>query len=130
MLNAVLCYVEGCWAYFTTQPLNEQWGDDWNDVSYEHNAEEPYEGEDWQIYKLAFEGPYETPADMAGISSRYSVEMINNKEIPWLSPPQYSYSEVRPEPIYAGDTMMRFIDKVQSAGGEIYTRLEKDEDIV
>lgn len=26
----ILCYVEGCWAYFTTQALKDQWGDDWN----------------------------------------------------------------------------------------------------
>lgn len=26
-----LCYVEGAFAYFTTQNLQEQWGDDWDD---------------------------------------------------------------------------------------------------
>jgi hypothetical protein len=39
----VLCYIEGCWAYFTTQPLDKQWGDDWDDAPYEHNAGTPYE---------------------------------------------------------------------------------------
>jgi hypothetical protein len=39
----VLCYVDGPWAYFTTQPLREQWGDDWSDAPYEHNAGPPYE---------------------------------------------------------------------------------------
>lgn len=38
----VLCYVEGCWAFFTTKPLSDQWGDDWNDAPYEHNAGRPY----------------------------------------------------------------------------------------
>jgi hypothetical protein len=38
----VLCYVDGCWAFFTTKPLSEQWGDDWNDAPYEHNAGRPY----------------------------------------------------------------------------------------
>ena len=38
----VLCYVYGPWAYFTSRPLSEQWGDDWNDAPYEHNAGEPY----------------------------------------------------------------------------------------
>lgn len=37
-----LCYVKGCFAYFTSQPVEEQWGDDWNDAPYEHNAGEPY----------------------------------------------------------------------------------------
>lgn len=40
--NYVLCYVDGPWAYFTTQPLEDQWGDDWDDAPYEHNAGEPY----------------------------------------------------------------------------------------
>lgn len=38
-----LCYVEGAWAYFTTQALDEQWGDDWDDAPYESNAGHPYE---------------------------------------------------------------------------------------
>lgn len=33
-----LCYVDDGFAYFTTKPLTEQWGDDWNDAPYEHNA--------------------------------------------------------------------------------------------
>lgn len=45
MLNehAVPCYVEGNRAWFTTQSLDKQWGDDWNDAPYEHNAGRPYE---------------------------------------------------------------------------------------
>lgn len=43
MTQPMLCYVKEPWAYFTTQPLDKQWGDDWNDAPYEHNAEEPYE---------------------------------------------------------------------------------------
>lgn len=37
-----LCYVDGNRAYFTTQPLDQQWGDDWDDAPYEHNAGTPY----------------------------------------------------------------------------------------
>lgn len=40
--NAVLCYVESNQAYFTTQDLSKQWGDDWNDAPYELNAGLPY----------------------------------------------------------------------------------------
>jgi hypothetical protein len=40
--NAVLCYLDENWAYFTTQDLDKQWGDDWNDAPYEHNAGPPY----------------------------------------------------------------------------------------
>ena len=42
MKEPILCYVKGPWAYFTTQPLKKQWGDDWDDAPYEHNAGEPY----------------------------------------------------------------------------------------
>lgn len=38
----VLCYVDDKFAYFTTQELAKQWGDDWDDAPYEHNAGEPY----------------------------------------------------------------------------------------
>jgi hypothetical protein len=38
-----LCYVDRPWAYFTTQPITKQWGDDWDDAPYEHNAGTPYE---------------------------------------------------------------------------------------
>ena len=38
----VLCYVAANVAYFTTQALADQWGDDWNDAPYEHNAGTPY----------------------------------------------------------------------------------------
>lgn len=40
--KAVLCYVDGNKAWFTTKPLAEQWGDDWDDAPYEHNAGQPY----------------------------------------------------------------------------------------
>jgi hypothetical protein len=26
-----LCYIDGDKAYFTTQPVEEQWGDDWDE---------------------------------------------------------------------------------------------------
>ena len=37
-----LCYLTDIFAYFTTQELSKQWGDDWDDAPYEHNAGEPY----------------------------------------------------------------------------------------
>jgi hypothetical protein len=39
----ILCYATATWAFFTTRSLKEQWGDDWNDAPYEHNAGDPYE---------------------------------------------------------------------------------------
>ncbi len=92
----VLCYIGGRCAYFTTQALNKQWGDDWDDAPYEHNAEVPYEphvaGEDWEITRVVFEAPLDTPD--AGVSnSGYSVEMINRGDVAWLVPDQWGISK-------------------------------------
>jgi len=38
-----LCYVDGPWAWFTTQGLDTQWGDGWGKAPYEHNAGDPDE---------------------------------------------------------------------------------------
>jgi hypothetical protein len=82
----VLCYVEKCWAFFTRAPLSAQWGDDWDDAPYEHNAGWPYEEYtsngtrlDSRIVKIAFDSDLQTPADRGGGISRFSVEMINAK---------------------------------------------------
>lgn len=40
--DPILCYVEGNFAYFTSKPLEETSGDDWDDAPYEHNAEPPF----------------------------------------------------------------------------------------
>lgn len=40
-----LCYVHHNILYFTDS-FEKQWGDDWDDAPYEHNAGEPYEWED------------------------------------------------------------------------------------
>lgn len=65
LLDAQLCYVDRDTrtAYFTTQPLDSQWGDDWDDSPADCNAGHPYrysnhdhkEGrEPWQIIKIPF----------------------------------------------------------------------------
>ena len=118
--NAVLCYVDGPWAFFTTQSLENQWGDDWNDAPYEHNAGEPYgpcEGESWEIIRVAWEGPFITPDDGV-LNSRYSVEAINRGDIAWLRPVLWC---LKPgHPIHAGTTLREFIDNIISAEGMVY----------
>ena len=120
-----LCYVEESWAFFTTQPVADQWGDDWNDVPYEHNAERPYEWRPhsepkakWEIRKVAWEGPFETPADVAGCNSGYSVEMINRGCVAWLAPSRWADNPA--PPIHAGATLEEFCSAVVAAGGTIY----------
>lgn len=153
-----LCYIDDSkGAYFTTQPLEEQWGDDWNDAPYEHNAGPPYypcwhndydqrnnernkvkpgelckcdlckknwnldTGEPkWKIKKLYFDSyDYQTPADMC-INSPYSVEMINNGNIPWLSD---KYNTKNP-PIFAGTSIEDFIRAIKASGGKVYKEIE------
>lgn len=141
--EAILCYISGAWAYFTTQSLSEQWGDDWNDAPYEQNAGAPYrysEGDKkkgrqpWQIFKVAWEGPFETPCILP--NSRFSVKMINAGAIAWLRTDQWCKNQII---IPAGTPLDRFVELIREAGGEVYIAFadcgimthgakEKDED--
>lgn len=136
MKNYKLCYIANNFAYFTTQDLDKQWGDDWDDAPYEHNAGQPYpphyryfadgrtekmEGDwnadgtpKWQIVKIAFYCPSAaTPAETAGRNSPYSVQMINNKLIPWLT--------VYPDKaLFAGASINSFVEFIEEAGGEVF----------
>lgn len=124
--DAQLCYVKYGYAYFTTQPLDKQWGDDWNDAPYEHNAGDPYEphnekdGRTWQIFKLGYEADLQTPEDKAGGNSWYSVEQINGGAVAWLAGDEWSNHKVS---ISAGTTAQEFIQKVKEAGGKVYAEV-------
>lgn len=134
--NFKLCYIEKSFAYFTTQDLDKQWGDDWDDAPYEHNAGQPYTprmryyadgrtekipeywNEDgspkWKIMKIAFDCPSSaTPCESAGRNSQYSLQMINNKLIPWLT--MYPYKA-----LFAGATIDEFVEFIEEADGEIF----------
>ena len=140
MKNFKLCYIDGDTAYFTTQDLDKQWGDDWNDAPYEHNAGPPYfpfvhhfaNGEtkknekDWnedgtpkfEIYHLKFDTAWrlETPASRH-YNSPYSVQMINAGAVAWLSGTD---KDGKPIAIQAGASIEEFKQKVKQAGGAIY----------
>jgi hypothetical protein len=124
----VLCYVHDGWAYFTTQPLDKQWGDDWNDAPYGHNAGEPYEFHEydtkrgkspWKITKLAFCVDMETPCD-GQCNSPYSVEAINRGDVAWLRPSRYGSAGKEAKPIHAGVTTSEFCRLIRLAGGKVY----------
>jgi hypothetical protein len=142
-----LCYVDGSWAYFTTQDLDKQWGDDWNDAPYECNAEIPYawnekvyqknpETEEyryipnpepqWSIGMVAFDGNFDAPCDgYQWSSSPYSVQAINRKAIPWLRTSEY-YSGAHVE-IWAGTTYPDFVALIIQGGGMVYVQVtERD----
>ena len=75
-----LCYLENNIMYFTSD-IKNQWGDDWNDRPYEHNAGTPYETHT-TVKKIAFIGYYSEPCSYHH-NSPYSVQDINNGAVPW-----------------------------------------------
>lgn len=87
-----LCYVENGVMYFTDN-FENQWGDDWIDVPYEHNAGTPYQlAEDEPLHDgyghiryLAFMKNWDIKEPCDGhLNSLYSVEDINKGAIAWL----------------------------------------------
>lgn len=134
-----LCYIEGDTAWFTTQDLDKQWGDDWDDAPYEHNAETPYgpsisyyadgrtekNPRDWnedgtpkfELYHLKFScWKLRTPADDYS-NSPYSVRDINAGAIAWL---RGRLNNGTPIVIHAGASIEEFKQKVRQAEGQIY----------
>lgn len=129
-----LCYIDGNKAWFTSN-FEHQWGDDWNDAPYEHNAEQPYDhwsgliedNEDmfkrkWKKHTikhktLYFEIPYYSylPCDNF-LNSPYSVEDINKNKVPWIKTEDFK--------IVAGTSIEIFKAIVKQYGGKIYTEEE------
>ena len=115
-----LCYIRRGKAFFTTQDIEDQWGDDWNDAPYEHNAGEPYTGKDWKIFTVFFEVDLlNEPCDDYR-NPFYSVEEINKKKIPWLYSDKYSEHNIK---IWAGTTLEEFIETIKKIDSEIYVPL-------
>jgi len=117
MPEPVLCYIKDCWAYFTTIPLSEQWGDDWDDAPYEHNAGTPYRDSPDQVTKLAWEADLDQPCD-GHLNSPWSVEQINAGAVAWLS--TSSYIKGPKLAIPAGATISQFKELIKQAGGFVY----------
>lgn len=130
MNEPVLCYIEGSRAFFTTQDLDKQWGDDWDDAPYEHNAGWPYEakgidrdrGEAWEITELLFDSvPLETPDQ--NTSNNWSVERINAKEIPWLQTSSWmvrNWHAGDVKRVWAGTTLSEFKKTIKKMNGRIF----------
>ena len=125
-----LCYVCYQWAFFTTQALEDQWGDDWDDAPWEHNAGEPYrysddpkygdtDKEPWRIVKVGYDGRLETPGEYE-INSKWSVEQINAGAVPWLKTDRYASRDPQVS-IMAGATLEEFKAMVEVVGGAVYT---------
>lgn len=124
--DAFLCYVDECFAWFTTRALPEQWGDDWNDAPYECNAGRPVgplpgSGEQWKVFKVAVVSDLETPC-AAHFNSPWSVEQINAGEVPWLADPKWSSRGAR---IMAGTTFKDFVQQILAYGGHVFVPVER-----
>lgn len=120
MIEHKLCYISDGFAYFTTLPLEKQWGDDWNDAPYEHNAGCPYNwrGEndslpEYSVKILAYSSDMTTPDEIG----RYSVEQINSGAIAWLSSPAWSEKY---HSIHAGASVDEFTKTIHASGGTVY----------
>jgi hypothetical protein len=126
LTEPVLCYVDDGWAYFTTQALDEQWGDDWDDAPYECNAETPYEDWrseregrplKWTIVKVGFDGHLYEP-HRYGEPYR-SVQWINKGRHSWLETFDGSLR------VKAGATLQEFREVVTASGGTVYEAVTK-----
>lgn len=131
-----LCYVEGHKAWFTSDWKN-QYGDDWDDAPYEHNASIPYDCNynakslgTWDGYAhypkipqkiLYFDlDDYTLPCDNFYPNSPFSVEDINNHRVPWIT--------VNGHYIFAGISYSNFIKQIEELGGTVYLPKNKKEE--
>lgn len=129
--------------YFTNN-MKKQWGDDWDDAPYEHNAEVPYDDETdiLQIpvcityYKLmedydeeSYEEILKTypnynytdlklPKDWGSVNSPFCVDDINGGAVAWLyatlSKDRYVTERIV---IHAGETPQSVLQKIEDING-------------
>lgn len=121
-----LCYADEGVAWFTTRDILEQWGDDWNDAPYEHNAGTPYNDlSDPPAWVLCIRSYTVGPKlvepknfDAHSCNSPFSVQDINRGAIPWLTTRQVPCSPGKHVDIFAGATPLSFANRIRVAGGD------------
>ncbi len=124
-------YVEGekeHYAYFTDlEDLQEQWGDDWDDAPYEHNAGWPYDKirtDEHTVLKVPFAVISDNcngnshwvkfPCDYGAGNSPFSVEEINAGAVPWIFVSYYNMTKKKKFlSINAGIDVLEFINKLR-----------------
>lgn len=154
ILDCKLCYVdsseyenEPMTLYFTEKDVNAQWGDDWGDTPYEHNAGSPYEYDYSQpemgvkdgvgiypkilIYKIKlvvsqyFPKLYTPRTNL--LNSPYSVEDINKKIVPWITIEHKDGSKIF---IHAGMTVKEFLNLMGNYKDSIDLYIPYTEDLM
>ena len=125
-----LCYVDNNIMYFTDN-FDNQWGDDWNDAPYEHNAGEPYELTDDEgskqdgyghIRRIAFmpQWHWRTPCD-GTLNSSLSVNDINAGAAAWI----YSKEGGALRGGATIDEATKWLNKSTALWGELTPEVEK-----
>lgn len=114
-------------AYFTPIPLEDQWGDDWDDAPYEHNAGAPYDHDygdkrermEIELLEVLFYLPkngwtVRFPCDYGGGNSPFCVRDINGGAVAWV---YYRGEEWKSNKgavaIHAGCNPAEFMEKVR-----------------
>lgn len=127
MSAPILCYAKDNRAWFTTAPLTQQNGDDWDDAPYEHNAGTPYTYGTWmenlgypdyELYTLMYVTVLAEPCDDYTVDrlhggSPCSVDDINNGKVPWFYDPDNKNAGLF---IEAGATIFRFCEIMARTG--------------
>lgn len=149
-------YVAGYTHYFYfTNNLSKQWGDDWDDAPYEHNAETPYDSETdilqvpvcIDYYKLmkAYEddnaydkvlkkypnydkADIKLPRDWGGCNSPFCVDDINGGAVAWLyATLRKGYSVWKHIAIHAGENPQIVIEKLEKINDLLIMDLKNGE---
>lgn len=125
-----LCYATTTWAWFSTLAPTEQWGDDWNDAPYEHNAGEPYQYTDhdrqqgrpeYQLERIAYHGQILTPCELSNVrNTPWSVQDINAGKVPWFT------AWGTEDKLFAGATIEEFLAYVWRNGGQVFREVQQE----
>ena len=118
--NYKLCFVREMGFYlfevFFTSDFENQWGDDWDDAPYEHNAGDPYD--DFEVDSMIVEGHLEVPST-GHKNSPWSVRDINKGNMPWLRGEHIQ--------IYPGETREEVLLKLEQLEAKIWERRNRSE---
>ena len=130
-------------AYFTPIELKDQWGDDWDDAPYEHNAGRPYDDDyvndkrvEHEILVLPFFfsryhalGGVKLPEDFSySGNSPFCVRDINDGAVAWLFAESQKGKEGGGIAVHAGISPREFIEKVETINKTYPYIPEEDEE--
>jgi len=125
-MDSVLCFISRPRAYFTTQVLGDQFGDNWTDKPwteaggpYLHRHYNPeHKPNKWEIYKIAYDGFWTLPYKIYPDTNHPTVSSINDdKSTPWLRSEMATPQEIV---VMAGTALSDFCKLMRANGGNAY----------